>query len=863
MLGVLHHKLIKGCSSISSAEGLEFFKNNCQEIYDLPTMLDTKFRTDAHFTSYSIPGFDMWPRLNKPILPEIRQENHDIVLAYFTFDWDNAGHAEWDQASFDRFSNLITTSQDPIISSWSSVYTTKHGARIVYKISKPVPVDDGEHHLSWMFHHFKEHGFDLIDDSCKDWTRCMRCPQVTRDGDQTWEQEYFIKVYREAELDINLVGKRSPKTVARKTHFVREKQERPDHAVLETLTHGTNRSTGNKVQTEFYKSAKRVLKETRYIDVLFNNAAADWESGHRNEEILLMIGTITPLLLKKCRASISQVFALAIQPLLTLDNDQDWVAHGWNALLDIYEREVAKHNLEKVEKAEKVAREIDVLDKMVEGMKTWCNDPVLWGTDEEKARQFVSENALASVRGFFFMLGEDGYYDRFPLGKDQIVSRIRKTYMENVIATKTFNVAGVPIDITAAALQNEYSTPVVEVQMKPVGDMGGHIEDINGQHPRLILSTFCLNTDLEPTFNEYVNEWLYHLFGKDNFDKGQAWIGNALAFDEGLICALSLEGASSAGKKLLAMGLSECLKDPYIATPDDINGQSSAFTKTPFLIVDESWPTTWSGPAPADKFKSLTGGDGMTVDEKYMPKIRILCPIRMLLTANDDGILRTLTKGKNMGLDNRVAIGERLLHYKVSAKAAAYLRSIGGRGFTARKGQRWIRPDAGADPSDYIVAKHFLWLYHNRKDIDPAQRFLVMGNCAPGGDGGPTTIDRVLSDSGDTPIVSKAIIGMVDADGGQWTKSLLCDPDLTRLWVARDGVHKFVKGVLDERLSEIEVFNAMQNLLVNVEPDTYLGMNMYEVNVELLSDIASRLGIVTSKVKTIFMNRIQGGLRYE
>ena len=121
--------------------------------------------------------------------------------------------------------------------------------------------------------------------------------------------------------------------------------------------------------------------------------------------------------------------------------------------------------------------------------------------------------------------------------------------------------------------------------MKPVGDMGGHIEDINGLTPRLVLSTFRLNSDLEPEFNEFVNEWLFHLFGQDNFERGQAWIGNALAFDEGLICALSLEGASSAGKKLLAMGLSECLRDPFVATPDDINGQSSAFTKRPSILI--------------------------------------------------------------------------------------------------------------------------------------------------------------------------------------------------------------------------------------------------------------------------------------
>ena len=824
-------------------------------------MLATSFRTDAHFTSYNLTGFDKWPRMNKPILPEIRQEGFDLTLAYFSFDWDNAGHADWDEIALNRFGNLIATSQDPIISSWSAIYTTKHGARIIYQLSKPVPVDDGEQHLAWMFHHFKENGFDLIDDSCKDWTRCMRCPQVIRDGEATWEQDYYFSTYREAVLDINLVGKRSPKTVARKTHFVREKQDRPDITVLESQLHGVNSASGKKIQTEYFKAAKRLLKETRYVDLLFHDACADWDAGHRNEEILKMLGVITPILLKKCHASITQVFALAIQPLLTLGNDQDWIAHGWNALLDIYEREVNKFNIEKEEKAEKLSKELDLLDRMVIGMQTWCDHPSLHSGDDEKARTFVRENSLVSVKNFFFMMREDGFYDKFTLGKDQIVPRIRKTYMESIIPTKKIATTGETVDVPVSAIQNEFSTPVLEVLMKPVGDMGGHIVDINGRNPQLVLSMFQRNDELEPTFNEYVNEWLFHLFGEKHFEKGQAWLGNALAFEEGLICALSLEGASSAGKKLLAAGLSECLKEPFFATPEDIFGQSSAFLKTPFLIIDESWPTGFGQTLPADKFKSLTGGDGMTVNEKYMPQIRILCPVRMLLTANDDGIVRTLTKGKNMGVDNRIAVGERLYHLKVTAKAALYLRSIGGRGFTARKGQRWIRPDAGTEPSNYIVAKHIMWLYHNRAPIDPSQRFLVMGNCAPGGNS--DAINNLLTDSNDVPTVSEAIIGMVDAQAGAYDRELRVDTLMTRLWVTRSGVHKYVKRILGENLSETEVFSAMQNMLVSVEPDIMDSMHWYEINLEMLSDIATRRGIVISRVKTMVMNRIQGGLHYE
>jgi hypothetical protein len=376
----------------------------------------------------------------------------------------------------------------------------------------------------------------------------------------------------------------------------------------------------------------------------------------------------------------------------------------------------------------------------------------------------------------------------------------------------------------------------------------------------MVMSTFARNSSLVPTFNTYVNDWLKHLFGND-FEKGCAWIGNALAFEEGLICALSLEGASAAGKKLLSIGLSECLKDPYIATPDDIYGQSSAFLRTPFLVVDESWPTGMGKVAPADKFKSLTGGDGMTVNEKFMPQIRILCPVRIILTANDECIVKALMQGKSMGLDNRIAVGERLFHLKVSARAAAYLRSIGGRGFTGRSGQRWIRPDAGSEKSDFVVAKHFLWLYKNREPVDPSQRFLVMGNQSPGvGDGAITVVERLLADNNHTPVISRAIIEMVETGGTAWRKYIYVDHELTCLKVTRNGIYKYIRNVMEERISEGAVLEGLQNLTTAPEPELINSMHWYDIDVAVLSMVAQERGIEQTVINQIYVNRIAKGL---
>lgn len=856
MLGVLSSKLIKGCNSIQGDENLAFFRDNCQQVMSLGDMLTTQFKTDAHFTCYNLTDFPAWPRMNLSLLPEIRQEGLDVTLAYFAFDWDNDNHAEWDNGSSLAFADLIGRCQDPVISAWSVIYFTLHGARIIYTLSQSVPVDVGQQHLAWMFNHFDKNGFTKIDESCKDWTRCMRCPQVTRDSTQTWTKDYYSLVTQELVLDINLVGKRSVNSVARKTYFAKEKQEIQSFDVLSSLLLAKDSVSGRLKQTEYYKKAKRTLKDSSYLDVLFNDATPGWLQGNRNDEIQKMLGYITPPLLKYAQATVHQVFALAIGPLLTLDNDQDWVAHGWNALLDIYDREINKLNTKREQAAKRVSEGLNTLDTVVQGMREWCNDISLI-QDENAAREFARNNCLASVEKYLYCVDKKGRYTDFPVREGQIISRIRKTYLDNIINTTKINYIGEEVDVTVASVLNQYCTPVAEVHMKPVGCAGGYIEEINGDKPILVLSTFCRNDSLIPEFNPFVDEWLIHLFG-EFYDIGCAWIGNALAFEEGLICALSIEGASASGKKLLTAGLSECLDIPHIAGPEALYQQSSAFLKTPFLVIDEAWPASSGGVSSADKFKSLTGGDGIVVNEKFRPSVRVLCPVRLIMTANDDGIIRELVKGKNMGVDNRIAMGERIFHYKASAKARLYLENIGGRGFTAQSGSRWIRPDSGSETTDFIVAKHFLWLYHNRDPVDPAQRFLVMGNCGPGaGDGGQTVLERVLADNNDTTVVAQAIIGLTDATGGMWSKFIRTNTTATKLWVTRHGVHKFVKDVLEVRITEADVFAGMLNITAKPDPEEFEGDHWYEISVEALSMIATERGIPQTLVRNIYINMLQ------
>ena len=177
--------------------------------------------------------------------------------------------------------------------------------------------------------------------------------------------------------------------------------------------------------------------------------------------------------------------------------------------------------------------------------------------------------------------------------------------------------------------------------------------------------------------------------------------------------------------------------------------------------------------------------------------------------------------------------------------------------FTAQSGGRWIRPDSGNDESDFVVAKHFMWLYKNREKSDASQRFLVMGNSAPGGAGRDMTVfERVLADNNCTPLVAQAIIQMLDKPGNLWNSFLRTNSELTRLWVTRYGVHKYIKEVMEEKqVKERDVFSGMQNLLEG-EPVEMDNIHWYEVSIESLMQIATERGIVQTFVRNMYINKL-------
>jgi hypothetical protein len=211
-----------------------------------------------------------------------------------------------------------------------------------------------------------------------------------------------------------------------------------------------------------------------------------------------------------------------------------------------------------------------------------------------------------------------------------------------------------------------------------------------------------------------------------------------------------------------------------------------------------------------------------------------------------------------MNPENRRAIGERLFHFRVGP-ADKYLHSLGGMGFTAKEGARWIRPDSGDGASNFVVAKHFMWLYKNRDTPDPTNRFLVMGNSAPGSGGSDLTVfEKQLTDNKRTPTVATAIIQMIDHPANNvWGGGYLISEDTGQLFVTRAGVHRFIRdGMSDTRISEHDIFSAMTNILAKTAPEKdELGYSWYEIDVVTLLMAAAEWGLECDTVRRLAITK--------
>lgn len=857
-IGVHPHKYMLAIESVEGPHihrdretGREFpFTPELHDVMSLREMLHREFDTDAHAVAYNVAEQDAWPLVKKKCLSDIRAHGSDILMPALFFDWDTPGHADLTPELLDdALLKLDALTAHPVLGKWAAMYTTRGGMRLVYVLDAPVPVEDAEQYIAYIFHQFDLHGMPM-DLNCKDWTRRFRCPKVWRDGRRTEKASCFVSLEPGDVLPVADLKKLPVRIIPKALVSEVSDSTRPPHDEVDGYL--TSKSpTGNAVQSHFFKEAKKALKGTTPFLSLFNPDVPMCEAGNRNDTILKYLGICIPRLIRAIPfLKPQQVYALFHGPVSQLEHDdQDWYEHMWNALLSIWPVEIEKYNEEQRREAEREIQAFSEIQRIAEGMKEWCDDPAL--DDPDRVQDFVRRHALACVGRFFYPIGLDGHYQPFAISREQIISRIRTTYLNALLPTTTWGMQGQQISMPVTEVQNEYSTPVEVVEMRPQYAMEGTIEDMDGKHPKMVIPMYRRNPFLIPEYNEDVEDWLCHFFGHA-FEEGKEWIANALAFEEGAICALSIAGPPSTGKKLLVVGLSECLEKPYIASGQSVIGNfNEELCKTPFLNINEGLPKKQGSMPFSELFKQLTASDPIPISEKYKPNAQIINPMRVIFTANNHDIVMDLVRGKELTPDDRQAVGERLLHFNQDGAAAALLREKGEFAHTGRDGHRWIAN--GVNPSDFIVAKHFLHLHKEREPNGARKRYLVTGNCF----GNSSTLHRATTQKEATADVITALIRMIESEG-KYKASFRMGHDNGAVFVTVNAIRTFVETMEEKNMTFRECSQALRNIELN-NPQVMEGMEWHEIDVNILVEKAQEWGLPSGRMRALLAQQYRSG----
>jgi len=681
----------------------------------------------------------------------------------------------------------------------------------------------------------------VVDDGLWDWTRVFRLPQVTRGGERTWEDPfYFFQENVENRLDPESFPAagvtKNPEEVI---PYVIPDVPKPTPEEVEAIL-WTQSETGRKISTKWFKAAKFLLQGRECYDAVFKDQPIG-EEGERDQTIQRYAGQISRLLSGISSYSPEGIYALLFGSVSFLTPDvqhPDWTETLWSAVLKYYAKEEAKSERDKIKVDSKI-------DRIVSNMQKWCDHPAIHSDTAWERRQFALEHAICMTATDYYIMQENGFYHPSSTNKTiELPAIIKRQEMDDIIQTEITTEKGVK-QIPAATMLKHHGTKVRELFGSLAAD-GYTIKDIDGANASLVINMYKLRKDLEPKYSDEVDLWLQKLVKPEDWYLLESWLAHSLNFMEGPIAALSLAGAASCGKKMLVRGLEECLDTGVHATGKDFEKFNNNLLKTCFVVVNEGLPKgRVNGIDIADTFRRLTGGDEIEVEPKFKDRIKIRNPLRVIFTSNNFDAIRQIFLYRELTLDDQEALSQRLIHLKAQAEAAHYLKALGGLSYTGKPGRRWVGGDAG-QKSDFIVAKHLMWMYTvKRHEYPPGSRFLVEGPM------NSSLIKEMKVRAGIAPKLVEAIINLLEMESPV-SRGLSIDDGSGKVYMTNSGVMealrmqfpstKFSQEAVRKALSSLVASEPIKKRMPLVGGGKSENLVWRELDLKLLQEEAERQG---------------------
>jgi len=696
----------------------------CDEHMPLSEAFAREWVQDAHVILYRLVDEDgdaVYARASKksPLPLQLVKAGGRVEVSVLLLDHDLPEHREWEPGEALRWLESVPAGA-PSPSAW---YTTLHGSRLVYVLSRPVGPTEAEALATALVERWKAAGLPLLGAAqCTDWTRLFRLPRTRRSdtGRPFHTDPRFIFVDGGPELDVDTFGTATVAPAAPAAYEAPVPYEgmQPTELECARLLHGRG-ANGHRTVTDFAKDAKRYLKGRESFGVCFEEKPLDTSRGW-NVSVLSLVGQVVSMTAHLDTASPEACFALvrpALEQLSSRDEEgrKDWLAIGWDMVCRMWAVESAKLAAERA----KLEAEIQEGERIRTELATQAKAerPSDVPDDPEEAKKWLARQMIASDGTRHYIMRPDGSYNLNAVGDSMLIPMIRELGMESAIDTKELRGHSF-VYRSVQHILSDHATPVSSVRCSS-REPAAYIDGSQGAKT-LHVPIHRLNPRLSPARSDEVEEWLVALFG-EHAEVGLDWIAHALDVANP-ICALNLYGAPGAGKGMLVQGLAECFEGETFSDGRALDRFNIGLLKSPILVCDEGVPQIKGLGTTADQiFRTLVTGGPMSLEGKMRDIITADIYPRILFTSNDRNIMRSIVGHRDLTEDDVRAIEVRLLSIETGTAARRLLTAKGNRKYT----RGWV---GGEGRSNYVVANHIAWMFHTRKPSRSSSgRLLVEG----------------------------------------------------------------------------------------------------------------------------------------
>lgn len=652
---------------------------------DLRAALIAEYDWDAHFALYDVEGEEQFPRVNKPALALLRAAGASLRVSITALDYDRHDLPELTDALWNA---LVDEVQGAAVPPPTYMYRTSRGCRILY-CHEPLEPEDAEGLHQGLLDLYAQAGI-VCDPDATGWNRTHRLPRVKRDDGRPQPPYTLLEGLP---LEASTIKRGKVLRVAPRLETLT--LPRPLAGDLPSLWVHNN---GGVKLTEWAKEAKRRLADRQdgALAHLFDPSPPPVPDP-RNKTLMQWLGCMSAVLIHLPETTPQHLYALLEAPVAqSLRNDgRDLHAECWKMLCYCWAREEAKHASLEIESQE-------LADTIVAAVRKWPTPP------PEPDKEWILRHAVVGVGSAFYVLQADGYYSRVSYNHGLVHAGLR----DSGLCPALIDLSPEGKDLSEPAILNRYCTALSKAPRLEMGPHGGWLDGNT-----FVQGAYHRRTDLEPIFDQRVDQWLRKLAGP-HYATLNRWIGLALAIERGPICALSLVGPPGSGKGMFAQALAECFSNQKYAQANVFGTYQYGVAETPVIFVDEGWPPLRNIP---DTFRRLVGGTSLEINRKHEPIFCMDIAPRLVLAANNGSVVSEIFKRKQLTADDERALWQRLLRIEIPEDASPWLARQGGRAFT----HAWVK-DTGV-PSRYVVAKHFMHLYATHGQSGGASRFLMEG----------------------------------------------------------------------------------------------------------------------------------------